>query len=100
MIDRADREGFLRRIKRPHLEELVRTSIFKKILVECKKNKHCPHCDAYNGTVKKMPGQACKIVQAYPKKGMEEEEDLFEELDRTFANNPVMLLTGPLPYLL
>lgn len=89
MLDKVDRDVFLRRMKRPNLNALVRASTFKKMLAECKKNKHCPYCNVYNGTVKKMPGQVCKVIQVITKKSMDEEEGIFEDMEKTFANNPV-----------
>lgn len=88
MLDKEDRENYLKKMKRP-IQGLLRTNIFKKILAEAKKNKNCPWCDAYNPTVKKMPGHACKIIQVVDKKSLEERD---EEMEATFENNPVRVL--------
>ena len=44
--------------KDPHEREAVR----KRVQVACKKVKYCPHCEAYNGPIKKVVGQALKVV--------------------------------------
>jgi DNA-directed RNA polymerase III subunit RPC1 len=38
--------------------------IFKELVAECKKRRNCPHCEAFNGTVKKLPNMACRIIHA------------------------------------
>ena len=44
--------------KDPHEREAVR----KRVQDACKKVKYCPHCDEYNGAIKKVVGQALKVV--------------------------------------
>lgn len=47
---------------RPGLDSADQKAAVKKIVVECKKRKHCSHCGAINGAVKKVSGHALKLV--------------------------------------
>ena len=63
MISEKDRIKYIQRYKtRQDAEQ--RNKIFKTIVTDCKKVKKCPHCEAPNGTVKKLPNQACRIIHA------------------------------------
>lgn len=48
----------------PKSGSLARNLWFKKIMLECKKQKRCldPKCREENGTVKKQPKEATKIL--------------------------------------
>lgn len=48
------RQSFLKKIRRPGLDALMRGAVFKKIVEQCKKVQQCPYCLASNGTVKKV----------------------------------------------
>lgn len=41
---------------------MEKKNIVKKIMGECRKVKYCPHCNAVNGTIKKVSGHALKIM--------------------------------------
>lgn len=51
---------WLKKIRNPHLDSLQRESIFKTIILACKKVSHCSQCDTLNGIVKKVG--ALKII--------------------------------------
>ena len=42
----------LRRFRSPRLERVQREGLFKKVNERCKRQRACPYCGAYNGTVK------------------------------------------------
>jgi len=88
MLGPAEREMFLMRMKRRKMDRLVRVGIFKKIIAECKKAKFCQHCGGFNGTVKKMPGKACKILHVYVKRGQEDDVEFPEEIQNALKGNP------------
>jgi len=62
LLPDAERVKYLTRLKR-RTDPQDRESIRKEIQDSCKKVKYCPQpgCGAYNGTVKKIPGQALKV---------------------------------------
>ena len=41
-----------RRFRSPRLERVQREGLFKKVNERCKRQRACPYCGAYNGTVK------------------------------------------------
>ena len=90
LLPPTERELFLLRMKRKRLDRLTRLGIFRKILVECKKIKTCPYCGASRGTVKKMPGKACKIIHVYVKRGQEDDVEFPEEVQRSLKNNQLL----------
>ena len=60
MVDDTNRRAFLRRFRRPGLENLARQAICKQVLAQARKVNICNHCGAINGTVKK--GGPLKII--------------------------------------
>ncbi|QIX00009.1 hypothetical protein AMS68_005526 [Peltaster fructicola] len=54
--------SYHRQLRRPGLEALKKDAICKAIIAECKKQKICPHCHAYNGPVKKVVGHPIKLT--------------------------------------
>jgi len=90
LLDQPEREAFLRRMKRKNLDRLTRMAIFKKIIAECKKVKNCNYCGAFNGTVKKMPGKAAKILHVYAKKSKDDELKFPEEIEKALHTNPAI----------
>jgi DNA-directed RNA polymerase III subunit RPC1 len=44
---------FLKRFRRPNLENLARMSLIKLVNTACRKVVYCPYCGSTNGTVKK-----------------------------------------------
>jgi DNA-directed RNA polymerase III subunit RPC1 len=54
LLTANDREAFLRKIRKPSIDALMKASIFKKIIEKCKKSHKCERCGAFNGAVKKL----------------------------------------------
>jgi len=63
MVNEKDRIKYIQKYK-TRLDAEQKNKLFKSIVAECKKVKKCPHCEAFNGTVKKLPNQACRIIHA------------------------------------
>ena len=61
-------------------------------MAECKKVKKCPHCESYNGTVKKMPNQACRIIHAKynDKSNPDAEARMLDDFLHSFSVNSVL----------
>ena len=62
LLPEDERRLYLRRLRRPDLDNLQRSRILKKISLECRKCKNCPYCGALNGTVRKVPHAPLKLV--------------------------------------
>lgn len=62
LLDEADRRKFSKSLSRPGLDDYQRKLLLKRVQLECKKRYVCPHCSASNGPVRKVPGNACKLV--------------------------------------
>jgi DNA-directed RNA polymerase III subunit RPC1 len=62
LLPEDERRRFLRKMRRPGMDNLQRTGIAKQVLEECRKRKMCPYCGALNGTVRKVPGHPLKII--------------------------------------
>ena len=60
LLEEPDRRTYLKRFRRPNLENLQRQSLTKSVLTLAKKTVYCPYCSATNGTVKKAG--ALKII--------------------------------------
>ena len=74
MVDDTNRRSFLRRFRRPDLENLARQSLCKQVLAHARKVHVCNHCYAINGTVKK--GGPLKIIhERFRQKKLSEEAD-------------------------
>ncbi|CAK4179374.1 unnamed protein product [Aphanomyces euteiches] len=56
------RESFLRRMRDPSADALKKINTRKKISALCKKVVRCPHCDAINGTVRKVTSPTLKVI--------------------------------------
>mmetsp|Transcript_14938 Transcript_14938/g.17148 ORF Transcript_14938/g.17148 Transcript_14938/m.17148 type:complete len:1480 (-) Transcript_14938:355-4794(-) len=94
-----ERMSVLRKMRKS-VDALHKAKIFSSVvLAACKKVKHCPHCHAWNGTVKKITGApTLKIVhQCYHGRGgkssksvdAEEEITLLQNrLEHAIAKNP------------
>jgi DNA-directed RNA polymerase III subunit RPC1 len=54
LLSPDDREQFLKKIRKPGIDALMKAAIFKKIVERCKKNRECERCGVFNGTVKKI----------------------------------------------
>ncbi|KAH7115917.1 hypothetical protein B0J11DRAFT_618316 [Dendryphion nanum] len=62
LLVQDERHQELKRMRRVGKDNLLRISVARKIMEECRKKKRCPHCDAVNGTIRKVPGHPLKII--------------------------------------
>ena len=60
LLEEPDRRSYLKRFRRPNLENLQRQTLCKAILGLARKTVYCPYCSATNGVVKKAG--ALKII--------------------------------------
>ncbi|PPQ79563.1 hypothetical protein CVT25_003445 [Psilocybe cyanescens] len=60
LLDEPDRRSFLKRFRRPVLENMQRQSLSKAVNAMARKVVYCPYCSATNGAVKKAG--ALKII--------------------------------------
>ncbi|KAJ6583193.1 hypothetical protein B0H10DRAFT_2097845 [Mycena sp. CBHHK59/15] len=60
LLEEPDRRTFIKRFRRPNLENMQRQSISKTVNTMARKVVHCPYCSATNGAVKKAG--AIKII--------------------------------------
>ena len=81
LLEEPDRRAYLKRFRRPNLENLQRQSLCKAVLALARKTVYCPYCSATNGVVKKAG--ALKIIhdKFRAKKTAEE----MEKWKRTFV---------------
>jgi DNA-directed RNA polymerase III subunit RPC1 len=88
-----EKQKILRQFRNPNTDALAKMSLFKKVVEKCKKCKVCPHCDAANGTVKKITGApTLKIVhERYKARSVHSAEDevdnLLDQLDTAIETN-------------
>eukprot|EP00708_Paratrimastix_pyriformis_P001983 GAFH01000720.1.p1 GENE.GAFH01000720.1~~GAFH01000720.1.p1 ORF type:complete len:921 (-),score=371.88 GAFH01000720.1:1123-3885(-) len=54
MLEDSERLTFLHKLHNPRLESIPKKNLGKKIIDKCKKCSFCPHCSAFNGSVKKV----------------------------------------------
>lgn len=82
LLEEPERRAFLKRFRRPNLENVQRQSIFKAVNAAARKTVYCPYCSATNGAVKKAG--ALKIVhdKFRAKKTAEE----MEKFKKSFTN--------------
>ncbi|PWN51206.1 putative RPO31-DNA-directed RNA polymerase III, 160 kd subunit [Violaceomyces palustris] len=81
LLDEPDRRKFLKRFRRPNLENLQRTQAFKAVNSMARKVLYCPKCGYTNGTVKKQ-GQLKIVHEKFRAKKTAAES---EEFRATFA---------------
>ncbi|KXN84194.1 DNA-directed RNA polymerase III subunit rpc1 [Leucoagaricus sp. SymC.cos] len=81
LLEEPDRRNFIRRFRRPNLENIQRQALSKAVNTMARKCVYCPYCSATNGTVKKAG--ALKIIhdKFRAKKTAEE----MEKWKKTFA---------------
>jgi hypothetical protein len=82
LLEEPDRRMYLRKFRRPILENIQRQSLFKAVNAAARKIVYCPYCAATNGAVKKAG--ALKIIhdKFRAKKTAEE----MEAWKKTFAS--------------
>lgn len=61
LLPEKDKRDYLKRLRKPGLDGLRKDVITKAISAECRKVKVCPHCSAFNGPVRKVPGHPIKM---------------------------------------
>ncbi|KAL0058555.1 DNA-directed RNA polymerase III subunit C1 (rpo31) [Marasmius tenuissimus] len=60
LLEEPDRRVYLKRFRRPNLENIQRQALFKSVNTMARKMVYCPYCTATNGAVKKAG--ALKII--------------------------------------
>ncbi|TIB84727.1 beta and beta-prime subunits of DNA dependent RNA-polymerase [Wallemia mellicola] len=53
LLTEEQRRSYLKRFRRPNLENLQRQTACKAVNTACRKNLYCPYCQSTNGVVKK-----------------------------------------------
>lgn len=96
LLDENTKRLFLSDLRRPHIDNLRRMRILKKVVDQCKKQRRCLRCNHVNGVVKKAASgagpAALKIVhdtfRFIGKKPTAEKEQWDKEFDLVFSRNP------------
>lgn len=96
LLDEQSKRQYLNDLRKPHIDNLRRMKIIKKIIEQCKKQRRCLKCNHINGVVKKAASgagpAALKIVHDtfrwIGKKETLEKTIWDEELDQVFIRNP------------
>lgn len=99
LLSQEDKKQFLKELRRPHIDNLRRMTILKKIVKQCEKQRRCLHCNALNGSVKKAgtgsSNSALKILHLtfrwIGKKVPIEKQHWNEEFDAYLEDNPDVL---------
>ncbi|KAJ3736053.1 hypothetical protein DFJ43DRAFT_1053181 [Lentinula guzmanii] len=60
LLEEPDRRNFIKRFRRPNLENIQRQALTKAVNTMARKTVYCPYCSATNGAVKKAG--ALKII--------------------------------------
>lgn len=96
LLDEKTKAGFLAELRRPHLDNMRRMKILRRVLDQCKKQRRCLKCNSINGVVKKAASgaspAAMKIVHDtfrwVGKKPTMEKETWDKEFNEVFMRNP------------
>lgn len=81
-MDEPDRRTFLKKFRRPILENMQRQSLSKAVNTMARKVVYCPYCSATNGAVKKAG--ALKII--HDKFRAKKTADELEKFKQSFAS--------------
>ncbi|KAN0097898.1 hypothetical protein V8E55_002344 [Tylopilus felleus] len=81
LLEEPDRRAFLKRFRRPNLENVHRQALCKTVNTMARKVIYCPYCSATNGAVKKVG--ALRII--HDKFRAKKTVDEMERWKRTFA---------------
>ncbi|KAH7924840.1 beta and beta-prime subunits of DNA dependent RNA-polymerase [Leucogyrophana mollusca] len=81
LLDEPDRRTYLKRFRRPNLENIQRQALCKAVNTMARKVVYCPYCSSTNGAVKKAG--ALKII--HDKFRAKKTADEMERWKRTFA---------------
>jgi DNA-directed RNA polymerase III subunit RPC1 len=82
LLDEPERRMFLKRFRRPNLENLQRQALCKAVNTAARKVVYCPYCSATNGAVKKAG--ALKII--HDKFRAKKTADELDKFKQSFAN--------------
>jgi DNA-directed RNA polymerase III subunit RPC1 len=80
-LEEPDRRTYLKRFRRPNLENIHRQALTKAVNTAARKIVYCPYCSATNGAVKKAG--ALKII--HDKFRAKKTADEMEAWKRTFT---------------
>lgn len=80
-MDEPDRRTYIKRFRRPNLENMQRQTLCKAVNTMARKVVYCPYCSATNGAVKKAG--ALKII--HDKYRAKKTADEMERWKKTFA---------------
>eukprot|EP00197_Chlamydomonas_leiostraca_P012021 CAMPEP_0202861128 /NCGR_PEP_ID=MMETSP1391-20130828/2625_1 /ASSEMBLY_ACC=CAM_ASM_000867 /TAXON_ID=1034604 /ORGANISM="Chlamydomonas leiostraca, Strain SAG 11-49" /LENGTH=1424 /DNA_ID=CAMNT_0049540457 /DNA_START=102 /DNA_END=4376 /DNA_ORIENTATION=+ len=79
LLPDTERQQWLRRFRNPRVERVQREAMFRKVIDRCKRQRFCPYCGQFNGTVKKTTG-ALKIVhEKYDRKKNDAQHEAYRE---------------------
>ncbi|KAI0056684.1 beta and beta-prime subunits of DNA dependent RNA-polymerase [Artomyces pyxidatus] len=81
LLEEPDRRTYLKRFRRPNLENVQRQILVKAVNTAARKTVYCPYCTATNGAVKKAG--ALKII--HDKFRAKKTADEMEKWKKTFA---------------
>ncbi|KAF6762523.1 DNA-directed RNA polymerase III largest subunit [Ephemerocybe angulata] len=81
LLEEPDRRSYLKRFRKPNLENMQRQSLFKAVNTMARKVVYCPYCSATNGAVK--TGGVLKII--HDKFRAKKTADELEKWKRSFA---------------
>ena len=88
LLNDEDRQRHLRKTS-VNREPSQNLKILKAIIDDCKKMHTCCYCGAYNGTVKKKPGEALKILHERFKVSKDNDmEELINQFTHSCNVNP------------
>lgn len=82
LLDEPDRRLYLKRFRRPNLENIQRQALTKAVNAMARKVVYCPYCSATNGAVKKAG--ALKII--HDKFRAKKTADELEKFKLSFAS--------------
>jgi DNA-directed RNA polymerase III subunit RPC1 len=54
LLEPHDRRAYLKELRRPHIDNMRRTAICKRINEQCRKARTCPYCGSINGQIRKF----------------------------------------------
>lgn len=74
LLNDEDRERHMRRTHK-NMEPSMNLKVLKAVIDDCKKMRTCRYCGAYNGSVKKRPNEALKILHEKFKVSKDHEMD-------------------------
>ncbi|KAI9024018.1 hypothetical protein DFJ74DRAFT_705759 [Hyaloraphidium curvatum] len=82
LVEERDRRTYLRRLRQPNIDGVQRGAILKSLNALCKKVTKCPHCDEFNGMVKKV--SPMRLVHERYKATRKAQEDDIKAFRATF----------------